>query len=45
MHKLELLSRAHDREVFESAGGLGLFVDAKDDAARTYYERFGGFSS
>lgn len=28
-------------EVFESAGGLGLFVDAKDDAARTYYERFG----
>ena len=24
-----------------TAGGLGLFVDAKDDAARTYYERFG----
>jgi len=28
-------------EVFESAGGIGLFVDAKDDAARIYYERFG----
>jgi hypothetical protein len=28
-------------EVFESAGGLGLFVDAKDDAAAAYYERFG----
>ena len=28
-------------EVFESAGGIGLFVDAKDDAARAYYERFG----
>jgi GNAT superfamily N-acetyltransferase len=28
-------------EVFESAGGIGLFVDAKDEAAKTYYERFG----
>jgi len=28
-------------EVFESAGGIGLFVDAKDEAARSYYERFG----
>jgi GNAT superfamily N-acetyltransferase len=28
-------------DVFDSAGGIGLFVDAKDDAARTYYERFG----
>ena len=28
-------------EVFESAGGIGLFVDAKDGAARGYYERFG----
>ena len=27
-------------EVFESAGGIGLFVDAKDEAAKTYYERF-----
>ena len=28
-------------EVFESVGGIGLFVDAKDEAARAYYERFG----
>ena len=28
-------------EVFESAGGIGLFVDAKDEAATAYYERFG----
>ena len=28
-------------EVFDSAGGIGLFVDAKDDAAKAYYERFG----
>ena len=28
-------------EVFESAGGIGLFVDAKDEAAKSYYERFG----
>lgn len=28
-------------DVFDSAGGIGLFVDAKDDAAKTYYERFG----
>ncbi len=28
-------------EVFESAGGIGLFVAAKGDAARAYYERFG----
>ena len=28
-------------EVYESAGGIGLFVDAKDEAARAYYERFG----
>jgi predicted N-acetyltransferase YhbS len=27
--------------VAENAGGIGLFVDAKDEAARTYYERFG----
>lgn len=27
--------------VFESAGGIGLFVDAKDDAAKAYYEHFG----
>ena len=28
-------------EVHASAGGLGLFVDAKDAAARSWYERFG----
>jgi len=28
-------------EVSVKAGGIGLFVDAKDDAAKAYYERFG----
>jgi hypothetical protein len=28
-------------EVFDSVGGIGLFVDAKDDAATAYYEQFG----
>ena len=28
-------------EVFDSAGGIGLFVDAKDAEAKSYYERFG----
>jgi len=28
-------------EVFQSAGGIGLFVDAKDEEAKSYYERFG----
>ena len=28
-------------DVFESAGGVGLFVDAKDQTAKAYYERFG----
>jgi GNAT superfamily N-acetyltransferase len=28
-------------EVFDSAGGIGLFVDAKDAEAQAYYERFG----
>ena len=28
-------------EVFESAGGIGMFVDAKNDAAKGYYEGFG----
>jgi GNAT superfamily N-acetyltransferase len=27
--------------VFESAGGIGLFVEAKDEEAKAYYERFG----
>jgi len=28
-------------EIFNTAGGIGLFVDAKDEEARHYYERFG----
>ena len=28
-------------EIFNRAGGIGLFVDAKNDEARRYYERFG----
>jgi hypothetical protein len=28
-------------EVHESAGGIGLFVDAKDEAAKSWYRRFG----
>ena len=28
-------------EIFNSAGGIGLFVDAKDQDARRYYEQFG----
>ncbi len=27
--------------VAENAGGIGLFVDAKDEAAKTYYNRYG----
>jgi len=28
-------------EIFNTAGGIGLFVDAKDQAAKQYYEQFG----
>jgi ribosomal protein S18 acetylase RimI-like enzyme len=28
-------------EIFETAGGIGLFVDAKDGQAKRYYEQFG----
>ena len=28
-------------EIFETAGGIGLFVDAKDGEAKRYYEQFG----
>ena len=28
-------------EIFNRAGGIGLFVDAKDQEARHYYEQFG----
>ena len=28
-------------EIFHTAGGIGLFVDAKDQEAKRYYEQFG----
>jgi ribosomal protein S18 acetylase RimI-like enzyme len=28
-------------EIFNTAGGIGIFVDAKDDEAKRYYEKFG----
>jgi len=28
-------------EIFQAAGGIGLFVDAKDRDAKVYYEQFG----
>ena len=28
-------------EIFNTAGGIGLFVDAKDQDAKRYYEQFG----
>ena len=28
-------------EIFHAAGGIGLFVDAQDQAAKRYYEQFG----
>jgi ribosomal protein S18 acetylase RimI-like enzyme len=28
-------------EIFDRTGGIGLFVDAKDEEAKCYYERFG----
>jgi ribosomal protein S18 acetylase RimI-like enzyme len=28
-------------EIYQTAGGIGLFVDAKDQAAKRYYEQFG----
>lgn len=28
-------------EIFETAGGIGLFVDAKDPEGKRYYEQFG----
>ena len=31
-------------EVFNLAGGIGLFVDAKDQHAKEFYERFGFIS-
>ena len=28
-------------EIFRTAGGIGLFVDAKDANAKQFYEKFG----
>ena len=28
-------------EIFHTAGGIGLFVDAKDQKAKDFYEHFG----
>ncbi len=39
--KLLVLAMAKFLEIFEVAGGIGLFVDAKDHAVRNYYESFG----
>ena len=38
-----LLSAAMEQfmEIFSRAGGIGLFVDAKDQDAKCYYEQFG----
>lgn len=38
-----LLAAAMEKclEIFKIAGGIGLFVDAKDENARKYYEKFG----
>jgi ribosomal protein S18 acetylase RimI-like enzyme len=38
-----LLAAAMEKfiEIFSTAGGIGLFVDAKDQAAKRYYEQFG----
>ena len=39
----ELLVRAMQKflQIFQSAGGIGLFVDAKDENAKAYCEQFG----
>ncbi len=39
MRKIELLAKSHDQDGFDC--GIGLFVDAKDQKARLYYEQFG----
>ena len=38
-----LLAAAMEKfmEIFNRAGGIGLFVDAKDQEAKRYYEQFG----
>ena len=39
--KLLVAAMAKFMEIFNTAGGIGLFVDAKDQDAKRYYEQFG----
>lgn len=39
--KLVVAAMAKFIEIFNTAGGIGLFVDAKDQEAKNYYEQFG----
>jgi GNAT superfamily N-acetyltransferase len=45
-HGKDLLIAAMSKflEIFEIAGGIGLFVDAKDSNAKAFYEHFGFIS-
>lgn len=45
-HGKDLLIAAMSKflEIFEIAGGIGLFVDAKDSSAKAFYEHFGFIS-
>jgi ribosomal protein S18 acetylase RimI-like enzyme len=40
-HTLLVAAMAKFIEVFNTAGGIGLFVNAKDKEAKRYYEQFG----
>lgn len=40
-HTLLVAAMGKFIEIFNMAGGIGLFVDAKDQAAKRYYEQFG----
>ena len=38
---LPVVTMGKSIEIFNAAGGIGLFVDAKDQDAKRYYEQFG----
>jgi len=40
-HTLLVAAMTKFLEIFNTAGGIGLFVDAKDQQAKRYYEQFG----
>ncbi len=40
-HTLLVAAMTKFLDIFKTAGGIGLFVDAKDHAAKRYYEQFG----